>query len=104
MKQKKSAVPEKPRKEPSWLFPHGSVFWTPGVIREVPLKEAALSVARHLSGDWGELDPFDWRQNDLALEFGGRLFSAYETEAGLKFWIITEADRSSTTILLTGED
>ncbi len=55
---------------------------------------------RHLQGDWGTLDPEDIEANENALRNGGRLFSAYLTSAALKFWIITEADRSATTILL----
>jgi hypothetical protein len=76
------------------------VFWTPGVIREVSLEDVAWSLACHCTGDWGDIDPYDWGKNDLALEHGDRLFSAYHTEAGLMVWVITEADRSMTTVLL----
>ncbi len=56
-------------------------------------------LARHLLGDWGDLDQSDAAQNEAALKSGeARLFSAYETESG-KVWIITEWDRSVTTIL-----
>jgi hypothetical protein len=58
--------------------------------------------ARHSSGDWGELCAFDRRQNEVALREGLRVFSSYETSVG-KVWIITEADRSVTTILLPEE-
>jgi hypothetical protein len=55
---------------------------------------------RHHSGDWGDLGGFDWRANDKALETGARLFSAYAVSPLNTIWIITEADRSSTTLLL----
>jgi hypothetical protein len=100
MKQKMSAVVDESRDDPEWLFPHGKVFWTPGVIREVSLEDVAWSLACHCTGDWGDIDPYDWSKNDLALEHGDRLFSAYHTDAGLMVWIITEADRSMTTVLL----
>ncbi len=56
-------------------------------------------LARHQSGDWGECEPEDWQANDLDLCTGGRLFSVY-TVSGNRLWIITEAERSATTILL----
>lgn len=58
---------------------------------------------RHLSGDWGELCRDDIALNHQALEEGDRLFSAYQIGPDLKIWIITEADRSATTILLPSE-
>ena len=80
------------------LFSLGYVVMTPGA--------AALEVdfipymVRHASGDWGDLDAFDRQQNDLAVKQGLRILSAYNTDAGSRFWIITEADRSATTIIL----
>lgn len=56
-------------------------------------------IARHASGDWGELDGHDRDENARAIKHGGRLFSAYTTSSGLKVWVITEADRSCTTAL-----
>jgi hypothetical protein len=55
-------------------------------------------LARHATGDWGDLCAFDRHQNEIALRTGERIFSCYDTPAG-KVWIITEADRSVTTIL-----
>lgn len=60
--------------------------------------EQALS--RHQTGDWGDLGDDDKHLNDSAVKDGGRILSAYRSATGVKFWIITEADRSSTTILL----
>jgi hypothetical protein len=59
-------------------------------------------LARHAAGDWGDLCAFDRRQNEIALRDGLRVLSSYETPAG-RVWIITEADRSITTILLPEE-
>jgi hypothetical protein len=61
------------------------------------------ALLRHLEGDWGELDEQEWKENDVALECGFRLRSAYTSEAGVKFVIITEPDGSMTTIELPSE-
>lgn len=85
------------------LFSLGNVFATPGVLEFIPHAEMQQALDRHHAGDWGELDREDKSANERALKHGGRLFSAYRTGAGKKFWIITEADRSATTILLPSE-
>lgn len=59
-------------------------------------------LTRHASGDWGELDPHDRRENERSLKHGWRLFSSYPV-GGKTVWIITEAERSYTTILLPEE-
>ena len=61
------------------------------------------ALARHVAGDWGELDDEDRRRNDAAAEHGFRLLSRYSTTSSTVFWIITEHDRSETTILLPHE-
>jgi len=61
------------------------------------------SFARHMRGDWGEVDEVDRRANDRALEEDGRLHSAYNNKLW-KIWIITEYDRSATTILFPWEN
>jgi len=58
------------------------------------------SIVRHGKGDWGDLCPEDREQNERALQHGGRLFSAYHDRQGRKFYVITEHDRSVTTVLL----
>ncbi len=58
---------------------------------------------RHANGDWGDLSPDDRRANEQALKTGARVFSVYDLKSGVKLWVITEADRSSTTILLPEE-
>ncbi len=81
-------------------FELGRVVATPGAI-ELDVDLAGL-LARHHGGDWGDLGAFDRRENDRALKTGERLFSAYDTPAG-RVWIITEADRSSTCVLIPSE-
>ena len=61
------------------------------------------SLIRHQRGDWGELTDEDKQENELSLKEGYRLLSAYESEGLPKIWIITEADRSATTILFPDE-
>jgi hypothetical protein len=78
---------------------------TPGALEA--LKEAQISplvlLARHTRGDWGDVDLHDRKANDDALIHGDRLFSVYELPTGVTLWVITEADRSSTCILLPNE-
>jgi hypothetical protein len=87
------------------LFPLGQMVATPGALDA--LHEAGETprsyLARHQAGDWGELDPADVKENELSLKQGFRLLSAYVLSNGAKIWIITEADRSATTILLPEE-
>jgi hypothetical protein len=59
-------------------------------------------LARHAAGDWGELCAFDRRQNEIAMREGYRVLSSYEVPQG-RVWVITEADRSVTTVLLPEE-
>jgi hypothetical protein len=86
-------------------FPLGQTVATPGALEA--LKEAgqvpATLLARHQSGDWGDEPTEDMRENEVSLEKGFRLLSAYRLTTGVKVWIITERDRSATTILLPAE-
>jgi hypothetical protein len=72
-------------------------------VLEASHQSPVAFLARHALGDWGEVCAADARLNDQALGHGGRLLSAYTTSSGTKLWIITEADRSATTILLPEE-
>ena len=85
------------------LFPLGQVVATPGALAGIPQPEMFDALNRHIKGDWGDLDLEDIEANNHALQTGDRLLSAYHTKGGTKFWIITEADRSSTTLLLPEE-
>jgi hypothetical protein len=86
-------------------FALGQTFITPGAQEALDIAgETAIQfLRRHISKDWGELSEEDVRENELALREGFRLLSSYRTSAGDKIWIITEADRSATTILLPSE-
>jgi hypothetical protein len=64
-----------------------------------PMSLVLPYVRRHASGDWGDVSAEDRRANEDALTTGARLFSAYQLPAGRRLWIITEADRSVTTVL-----
>jgi len=83
------------------LFALGQVVATTGAL--MALEEAGQSpwefLLRHVAGDWGELDEHDRAENELALREGFRLFSAYQTAKGERIWVITEWDRSATTLL-----
>ena len=86
------------------LFELGKCLITPGAKRELDEGEfpAECLLIRHRQGDWDELEPEDIVANNRALVFSDRIFSTYIIE-GTKFWVITEADRSSTTIMLPSE-
>lgn len=85
------------------LFPLGQVVATPGALAQLAQDEIVSFLARHGAGDWGDLCQEDRESNDQALLDGGRIFSAYRNREKEKFWVITEADRSATTILLPEE-
>jgi len=87
------------------LFPLGQTVMTRGVaalVGEGKVNPTFLLV-RHQSGDWGDLDEEDKHMNDLSLKEEGRIFSAYQLPNGIKIWVITEWDRSATTLLLPDE-
>ena len=86
-------------------FPLGRVVATPGALEalEKAGQQPQEFLDRHAQGDWGELDSHDIRENEISLRSDFRLLSSYTTAAGDKLWIITEADRSATTLLLPEE-
>lgn len=87
------------------LFSLGQCVATPGAL--AALDEAGQTPAeflnRHVRGDWGAIDPADKGLNEQAIRDGDRIFSVYVTAKGVKLWVITEADRASTCILLPDE-
>jgi hypothetical protein len=87
------------------MFTLGQIVATPGALRALDRanQSTAFFLARHAGGDWGELDPEDIRENEYSVAHGFRLLSSYTTAIGDKLWIITEADRSATTLLLPDE-
>ena len=86
-------------------FSLGRILITPGVL--VALEESEESpwafLRRHVSGDWGDVCTEDREENEFALKTALRLLSVYFLRDGQKIWIITEADRSATTLLLPSE-
>lgn len=84
-------------------FPFGQLIITAAAAEVIPADEAVLALRRHAAGDWGELCPEDWARNDEALRNGDRLFSCYVTQDKERFWIVTEANRRTTTVLLPSD-
>ena len=87
------------------LFPVGRVVATPGALRalEKAEQEPIEFLERHVNGDWGDVPEEDKRENEFSVQQGFRILSAYTTTAGDTLWLLTEADRSFTTILLPEE-
>ena len=87
------------------LFNLGQLVATPGAL--AALAKAGQTpldfLTRHVCGDWGDIDKDDCKENELGLKRGFRLLSSYRTNADVKVWLITEADRSVTTVLLPEE-
>jgi hypothetical protein len=86
-------------------FSLGQVVATPGALQA--LDEARQDprelLTRHVTGDWGDLDEEDKQENEFSVNRRLRIFSAYKLSTGSKVWVITEADRSATTVLLPSE-
>jgi hypothetical protein len=87
------------------LFALGQIVGTPGALQvlEEAEKHPAELLVRHVTGDWGQLEEEDKEENERSVEQGFRILSAYELETGVKVWVITEWDRSVTTLLLPSE-
>lgn len=81
-------------------FSLGQIVATPNALSQLSQPDIVAALRRHQQGDWGDVDAHDRQANDQALTNGERLLSVYTTPDGARFWIITEADRSATTILL----
>jgi hypothetical protein len=85
---------------PDRRFEPGQLGMTPAAAAALTQTEILTALRRHMAGDWGDVDEHDWQENELSLREGFRLLSAYHTGAGVKFWVLTEADRSYTTVML----
>ncbi len=100
----RTATPNSALRQSPPLFNLGEIYASPGAMAF--LQEHDLTIyeflRRHHAGDWGDLDPEDMEANRAALHYGNRLLSSYEI-SNQKLWIITEADRGSTTVLLPEE-
>lgn len=90
------------RQAPGALFELGAIVATPGAL--AALREAHTAprelLARHQGGDWGAVPPEDARENDLSVREGFRILSSYPLSTGAVCWVLTERDRSATTLLL----
>jgi len=86
-------------------FARGQVVATPGALQALEKAEQlpAAFLDRHVNGDWGEVPEADKQENAWSVAPGFRILSAYTTSAGDRIWILTEADRSATTIVLPDE-
>lgn len=90
------------------LFELGTIVYTLGIMDAMEsgrFSNASLVdiLSRHSVGYWGDVPASDKKLNDEAVEYGGRLVSAYQMQNGLRVLVITEGDRSATTILLPEE-
>ncbi len=82
------------------LFDLGRVVITANALNQLQEADVLMALALHVTGHWGEVDEEDWQENQRSLEHGWRLLSVYTDSNQTKFWIITEADRAATTVLL----
>jgi hypothetical protein len=80
--------------------PLGNVVITPNALDQLTPADIQRGLQRHSTGDWGELDAEDRQENDRALQSGLRLLSSYISTSGATYWVITEANRSVTTLLM----
>ena len=81
-------------------FSLGQLCITANAQRALPRFEVLHAISRHGAGDWGLLEAHDWQLNERALRRGGRLFSVYQASTGQRFYVVTEATRDVTTVLL----
>ncbi len=81
-------------------FRIGRIVATPNALSRLTQEDILLAIGRHQAGHWGDVDEHDRQENELSLKQGFRLLSVYHSANGTKFWLITEADRSVTTVLL----
>ena len=81
-------------------FRLGKIVSTPNALDRLTQDDILLGIQRHQAGDWGDMSEDDRAANELALINGTRLWSVYHAGNGVKFWLITEADRSATSVLM----
>lgn len=86
-------------------FSLGRTVATPGALEAIAAAAQTPDefLRRHVTGDWGDMSDDDKRENEFSVDKRLRIFSAYHTNQGEKIWVITEADRSATTLLLPSE-
>lgn len=86
-------------------FRLGQIVVTPGALEALEDADQLPTefLRKHVAGDWGDVEADDRRENETSIECGSRILSAYKTKKGVSLWVITEADRSSTCVLLPDE-
>lgn len=84
-------------------FSLGRLVATAAALAVLTQDDIHAAVRRHAVGDWGEVGIEDWESNDQSVNDGGRLLSVYTSPANIQFWVITEWDRSVTTVLLPSD-
>lgn len=84
-------------------FALGDVVLTSGALGKLKQTDVKIAIARHGNGDWGELEPAERRENDERVEKGGALAPIYRDTKGVRFYVLTESDRSTTTVLVPEE-
>lgn len=86
-------------------FPLGAVVATPGAMEalQAACQQPIEFIRRHAAGDWGDMADEDKVENEFSVDKELRIFSAYRLNTTVKIWVITEADRSATTLLLPNE-
>lgn len=94
-----------PSKQQQPRFPLGQTVATPGALKALTAagQTPAELLRRHIKGDWGDLAEEDMAENELSLKEGFKILSSYALKTGVVVWVITEADRSATTLLLPEE-
>ena len=81
-------------------FRLGRIVSTPNALDHLTQDDILLAIQRHQAGDWGDVSENDRQENELSLKQGSRLWSVYHSADGIKFWLITEANRSATMVLM----
>ena len=84
-------------------FRLGKIVSTPNALDRLTQEDILMGIQRHQAGDWGDMDEHGRHENELSLKLGMRLWSVYHTANGIQFWLITEADRSTTTVLMSDD-
>ena len=98
--QKPPRMQAQPGNTPIRTLELGRLVATPNALAQVSSDDMLEALKRHAAHDWGDVCPEDWQSNEHACSCGFRVLSVYRTAVGKKFWIITEADRSVTTVLM----
>jgi hypothetical protein len=84
-------------------FSLGEIHVTPGAAAKLLPQDIDAALRRHGRGDWGEVDAEGKQDNDARIERGGPIASIYMSSTGIQFYVVTEADRAATTVLLPEE-